>query len=175
MLFRSTGLVVMGGYAPFAAVGSGLWQGFVTFAEHWQTNSLVFPVLHQMIADRWLTNGIVAVCLAGAVWVALGWNSGGNDDRFLRGCFFVMGALLLLSPVGNPWYFLWVMPFVCLFPRASWLLLSGLLGLYYTAFYFLYHGEPETFRWVVWLEYLPFYAVLAWEAWRMKMGRPALV
>ncbi len=170
-----TGLVVMGGYAPFAAAGSGLWQGFVTFAEHWQTNSLVFPVLHQMIADRWLANGIVASCLAGAVGVALGWNSEGDDDRFLRGCFFVMGALLLLSPVGNPWYFLWVMPFVCLFPWAAWLLLSGLLGLYYTAFYFLYHGEPETFRWMVWLEYLPFYAVLAWEAWRMRMGRPALV
>ena len=170
-----SGLVIACGYAPFAAAGSGLWQGFVTFAEHWQTNSLVFPLVQQMVADRWLANGIVAGCLAGAVWIALGWNSAGNDDRFLRGCFFVMGALLLLSPVGNPWYFLWALPFVCLFPRASWLLLSGLLGLYYTAFYFLYRGEPETFRWVVWLEYLPFYAVLAWEAWRMRMGRPALV
>ena len=170
-----TGLVVLGGYAPFVAAGSGLWQGFVTFAEHWQTNSLVFPLLHQMIADRWLANGMVAGCLVGAVGVALGWNSEGNDGRFLYGCFCVMGALLLLSPVGNPWYFLWMMPFVCLFPRASWLLLSGLLGLYYTAFYFLYRGEPETFRWVVWLEYLPFYAVLVWETWRRRMGRPALV
>ena len=170
-----TGLVVAGGYAPFAAAGSGLWQGFVTFAEHWQTNSLVFPLLHQMIADRWLANGLVAGCLVGAVGVALGWNNEGNDGRFLYGCFCVMGALLLLSPVGNPWYFLWMMPFVCLFPRASWLLLSGLLGLYYTAFYFLYRGEPETFRWVVWLEYLPFYAVLVWETWRRRMGRAALV
>ncbi len=170
-----TSLVVACGYAPFAAAGSGLWQGFVTFAEHWQTNSFVFPLLHQMVTDRWLANGIVAGCLAGAVWVALRWNSQGNDVRFLRGCFCVMGTLLLLSPVGNPWYFLWVLPFVCLFPRVSWLLLSGLLGLYYTAFYFLYRGEPEMFRWVVWLEYLPFYAVLAWEAWRTRMGRPTLV
>ena len=152
-----------------------LWQGFVIFAGHWQTNSLIFPVLRQMVADRWLANGIVAGCLAGAVGVALRRNSEGNDVRFLRGCFCVMGALLLLSPVGNPWYFLWMMPFVCLFPYASWLLLSGLLGLYYTAFYFLYRGEPETFRWVVWLEYLPFYAVLAWEAWRTRTGRPPLV
>ena len=166
-----TGLVITGGYAPFAAAGSGLWQGFVTFAEHWQTNNFVFPVLQQMVADRWLANGLVAGCLVGAVCVALRRNREGNDVRFLHGCFFVMGTLLLLSPVGNPWYFMWVMPFVCLFPRASWLLLSGLLGLYYTAFYFLYHGEPETFRWMVWLEYLPFYAVLAWEAWRTQMGR----
>ena len=170
-----TALVVLGGYAPFAAAGSGLWQGFVTFAERWQTNSLVFPLLHHLLADRWLTNGLVAGGLGGAVCIALRWNREGNDGRFLGGCFGVMGALLLLSPVGNPWYFLWIMPFVCLFPRASWLLLSGLLGLYYTAFYFLYRGEPETFRWVVWLEYLPFYIVLAWEAWRIRMGRPALV
>lgn len=170
-----TGLVLTGGYAPFVAAGSGLWQGFVTFAEHWQTNSLVFPLLHQMVANRWLANGIVVGCLVGAVGIALRWNSEGNDGRFLRGCFFVIGASLLLSPVGNPWYFMWIMPFVCLFPSASWLLLSGLLGLYYTAFYFLYRGEPEMFRWVVWLEYLPFYAVLAWETWRMRMGRSTLV
>ena len=170
-----TSLVVACGYAPFVAAGSGLWQGFVTFAEHWQTNSFVFPLLHQMVTDRWLANGIVAGCLAGAVWVALRWNREGNDVGFLRGCFFVMGTLLLLSPVGNPWYFMWMIPFVCLFPRASWLLLSGLLGLYYTAFYFLYRGEPEMFRWVVWLEYLPFYAVLAWEARRMRMGGITLV
>ena len=170
-----TSLVVACGYAPFVAAGSGLWQGFVTFAEHWQTNSFVFPLLHQMVTDRWLANGIVAGCLAGAVWVALRWNREGNDVGFLRGCFFVMGTLLLLSPVGNPWYFMWMIPFVCLFPRASWLLLSGLLGLYYTAFYFLYRGEPEMFRWVVWLEYLPFYAVLAWEARRMRMGGSTLV
>lgn len=169
-----TSLVVACGYAPFTAAGNRLWQGFATFAEHWQTNSLVFPLLHQMVTDRWLANGIVAGCLAGAAWVALRWNSQGNDVGFLRGCFFVMGTLLLLSPVGNPWYFLWVLPFVCLFPRASWLLLSGLLGLYYTAFYFLYRGEPEMFRWMVWLEYLPFYAVLAWEAWRTRMGRITL-
>ncbi len=169
------GLVVTGGYAPFAAAGNGLWQGFVTFAESWQTNSFVFPLLHQLIADRWLANGIVVGCLIGAVCIALRRNSEGNDGRLLYGCFFVVGTLLLLSPVGNPWYFMWVIPFVCLFPCASWLLLSGLLGLYYTAFYFLYRGEPETFRWVVWLEYLPFYAVLAWEAWRIRMGRIPLV
>ena len=166
-----TCLVLIGGYAPFVDAGSALWQGSVTFAEHWQTNSLVFPLLHQVIVDRWLANGVVAGCLGGAVLVALRWNSEGDELHFLRSCFFVMGLLLLLSPVGNPWYFIWVMPFVCLLPRASWLLLSGLIGLYYLAFYFLYRGEPETFRWVVWLEYLPFYALLAWEWWRTRTGR----
>ncbi len=163
-------LVVVAGYAPFVDAGSALWQGSVIFAEQWQTNSFVFPLFRQVMAGRWLANGVVVGCLGGAVLVALWWNNEGNELQLLRGCFFVVGVLLLLSPVGNPWYFMWVMPFVCLFPRASWLLLSGLIGLYYLAFYFLYRGEPETFRWVVWLEYLPFYALLAWEWWRTRTG-----
>ncbi len=163
-----TGLTVVGSYAPFVAAGSGLWQGFVTFAAHWQTNSLLFPVFHQALGDRWLTNGVVASCLGGVVGVAVGWSRQGNGETLVRGCFVVMGAMFLLSPVGNPWYYMWVMPFICLFPHPSWLLLSGLLGLYYTVFHFLYRGEPELFRWVVWGEYLPFYVALAWEAWQRR-------
>jgi len=121
--------------------------------------------------DRWLANGIIVACLGGAVLIAVGRNSRGDDQQFLRGCFFVIGLLLLLSPVGNPWYFIWIVPFVCIFPRRSWLLLSGLLGLYYFAFYCFYRGELETFRWVVWLEYLPFYGLLMWEWWKERHGR----
>lgn len=172
--FALTCLIVAGGYAPFMGAGSALWQGWVIFAEHWQTNSFVFPLVYAALTERWLANGGIVLCLGGAVLLALAWNVEGGQERFLRGCFFVLGTLLLLSPVGNPWYFIWALPFVCLFPRASWLLLSGLLGLYYFSFYFLYRGEPETFRWVVWLEYVPFYVLLVWEWWRTRTGRPGM-
>ena len=169
-----TSLVIYSGYAPFVSAGSGLWQGSITFAEQWQTNSFVFPLLLQLTSDRWVANGLVVMCIAGAVIIALWRNSRGGDEQFLCGCFFVIGTLLLLSPVGNPWYFTWAIPFVCLFPRLSWLLLSGLLGLYYFVFYFLYRGEPDTFQWVIWLEYVPFYMLLAWEWWQVRTGRPLL-
>ncbi len=166
-----TAVVVIAGYLPFWAAGSALWQGSLTFAGEWQTNSFVFPFLLLLTEDRWLANGIIVACLGGAVLMAVWRNSRGEEQQFLRGCFFVIGLLLLLSPVGNPWYFIWIVPFVCIFPRRSWLLLSGLLGLYYFAFYFFYRGELETFRWVVWLEYLPFYGLLMWEWWKKRYSR----
>lgn len=43
------------------------------------------------------------------------------------------------------------------------LLFSGLLVLYYSSFFFLYHRMAETFRWILWLEYVPFYSLLFWE------------
>ena len=164
-------VVVIAGYLPFWEAGSALWQGSLTFAGEWQTNSFVFPFLLLLTEGRWLANGIIVACLGGAVLIAVRRNSRGDKEQFLRGCFFVIALLFLLSPVGNPWYFIWLVPFLCIFPRRSWLLLSGLLGLYYLSFYFFYRGELETFRWVVWLEYLPFYGLLMWEWWSKRHRR----
>jgi len=93
------------------------------------------------------------------------WGELSDDIQFVWANSIVLGLLFVLSPVGNPWYFLWLVPVLCIFPLRSWLLLSGLLGLYYLSFYFIYRGKVETFEWVVWLEYLPFYGMLLWEWW----------
>jgi hypothetical protein len=151
------------GYAPFFAAGLTLWQGTLTFAERWQTNSLLFPFLMWGVGERWVANTVVAILLGGTTFALLSRYDVGEDSLFLWVTFLVLGALLLLSPVGNPWYFLWLVPFLCVFPLRSWLLLSGLLGLYYLWFYFVYRGAAETFRWVIWLEYVPFYSLLVWE------------
>ena len=165
-------LVVAGGYLPFATAGNALWHGASAFAEEWRTNSLAFPVVQSVVGERWLANGAAAGGVAVAVLIGLRRAAEGPADALPRGCFLVIGTLLLLSPVGNPWYYVWVMPFVCLFPRASWLCLSGLLGLYYLGFAFLYRGQPETVGWITCVEYLPFYGLLLWEAWRVRRGRP---
>ena len=165
-------LVVVGGYLPFAAAGDALWQGPGTFAEEWRTNSLAFPVVQHVVTERWLANGVAALGVATALLAGLRRVAEGAADALPRAYFLVIGTLLLLSPVGNPWYYVWVMPLVCLFPRASWLSLSGLLGLYYLCFFFLYRGQPEAVRWIVCVEYLPFYVLLVWEAWRGYRGRP---
>lgn len=167
-----TCLVVAGGYLPFAAAGNALWHGAGAFAEEWRTNSLAFPVVQSVVGERWLANGLAAGGVAVAVLIGLRRAAGGTADALPRGCFLVIGTLLLLSPVGNPWYYVWAMPFVCLFPRASWLCLSGLLGLYYLGFAFLYRGQPETVGWITCVEYLPFYGLLLWEVWRVRRGRP---
>jgi hypothetical protein len=151
------------GYAPFWDAGGLLWQGTLAFAERWQTNSFLFPLLHRLVGERWVANTAVSLLLGCTVLAVLGNFDVREEKTFLWVNFLILGVLFLLSPVGNPWYFLWLLPFLCVFPLRSWLLLSGLLGLYYLWFYFLYRGTAETFRWVIWLEYLPFYGMLAWE------------
>jgi alpha-1,6-mannosyltransferase len=168
---RSASLVGIGvlcigivlGYVPFLDAGAFLWQGTLTFAERWETNSLLFPLLRALVGERWIANTIVAVVLGGTVLFLLFRCDLREERSFVWANFCILGVLFLLSPVGNPWYFLWIMPFLCVFPLFSWLLLSGLLSLYYLSFYFIYRDAAETFRWVIWLEYIPFYVILIWE------------
>ncbi|HEV8715783.1 MAG TPA: glycosyltransferase 87 family protein [Candidatus Binatia bacterium] len=156
------GVVVLG-YVPFVDAGSMLWQGTFVFADRWQTNSLLFPLLHRSVGETWVANIIVALLLGGSVLTSLIRHDVRDEQSFLWVNFLALGLLFLLSPVGNPWYFLWLVPFLCVFPLRSWLLLSGLLGLYYLWFYCLYHGAAETFRRILGLEYVPFYSLLVWD------------
>jgi len=159
------------GYAPFVAAGSMLWQGTLAFAERWQTNSLLFPFVQSSIGERWAANSVIALLLAFSVLCLLLRHEVRDDQEFLWINFFALGLLFLCSPAGNPWYFLWLVPFLCIFPLRSWLLLSGLLGLYYLWFYCLYHRTAETFRWILWVEYLPFYALLVWDWLKKRENR----
>jgi hypothetical protein len=162
--------VVILGYVPFLAAGSMLWQGALAFADHWQSNSLLFPLLAWLTGERWMANTAVVLLLGCTVLALLRMHDVRVEREFLWVNFLAVGALFLLSPVGNPWYFLWIMPFLCVFPLRSWLLLSGLLGLYYLWFSFVYRGTAETFRWIIWLEYVPFYVMLLWEASVRTLG-----
>lgn len=157
--------VIVAGYAPFWRAGWGLWQGTVAFAEQWQTNSLLFPLLSIGIGQRWITTLVIVVALVVLIfWIILRFVLN-EAQPFLWSLLIVLGALFLCSPVGDPWYFVWIVPFLCIFPLRSGIVLSGLLGLYYLSFYFMYQKTPETFWWVIWLEYLPCYGLLLWE-WR---------
>jgi hypothetical protein len=162
--------VVVLGYVPFLDAGAMLWRGTLVFADHWQSNSLLFPLLVWLTSERWMTNVAAVVLLGCTLLTLLRVYDVRVDREFLRVNFLATGTMLLLSPVGNPWYFLWIMPLLCVFPLRSWLLLSGLLGLYYLWFSFVYRDAVETFRWVIWLEYVPFYGMLLREWYATRRG-----
>ncbi|MDP7638653.1 MAG: glycosyltransferase family 87 protein [Candidatus Hydrogenedentes bacterium] len=79
----------------------------------------------------------------------------------------VMSALFLLSPTQFPWYYLWLIPFLTLSPRASMLSLTVTLPMYYLRFHFEYRDNTEIFdNGVVWLEFAPAFILLLWEGRR---------
>ncbi len=77
-----------------------------------------------------------------------------------------MTLVFLLSPVQNPWYLCWVVPFLCFYQWRSLVLLTGLVSIYYVEFYLDYQDLPQYLPWLPWVEYTPFYLLLAWEARR---------
>ncbi len=102
----------------------------------------------------------VLLLIAGTTWV---WRRGGPPERILME---VAGVYLLTLPTAlHPWYALWLVPWLCFHPRASWLWLIAALPLSY-----LKYADPEGLMpgWVVPLELLPVGGLLVFEAWRAR-------
>lgn len=148
---------------PILSAGIDPTSGFVAYAAKWKTNSALFPLIEQM-SGPFLARSLVVAGLA----LILGWqcrNPASDAKDILRKALIVVAALFLLSPAQFPWYYLWVLPLLCLFPVPGLLALTATLPLYYTAFYFLPRGTYETFsQGIVWLIWLPVWGLLLWGA-----------
>jgi hypothetical protein len=88
----------------------------------------------------------------------------------------LISGLLFLSPNAFPWYFTWLVPFLCFYPRAPLLLMSVTSVLGYAPVVAYAAGQPyRDSSFILVLEYAP---VLAWllyqgcRALRPVVGRP---
>ena len=161
---------------PVLTAGFDTSSGFVAYASKWKTNSALFPSLENMARFILDAAGIDALqpsllARAGVVSVLaliIAWQcrtAAGSATAIARKFLIVTAALFLLSPAQFPWYYLWVMPLLALFPVPGLLVLSATLPLYYTGFYFLSHKGYELFTGqIVWLIWLPAWGLLLWQA-----------
>ena len=70
------------------------------------------------------------------------------------------------------WYSAWFLPLLVVSPRASALLLTVLLPLYYLRFAFSDAEIVGYFDYgVVWIEFVPVYALMLWEFVKGKEGQ----
>jgi len=91
------------------------------------------------------------------------------ERRYLAAALtLAVAAMVLLSP-HYPWYFTWIVPFICFTPRPSVLYLTLACPL----LYFVPGGpDPEGARVPLeWALYGPFVALLAFELWRKRSAR----
>ena len=69
----------------------------------------------------------------------------------------------------SPWYVPWLVPFLCFFPNAGLLVWTGTVFLsYHVLMDYSAAGAWRYSAWLVWLEYLPVYALLLGKAWRAR-------
>jgi hypothetical protein len=92
-----------------------------------------------------------------------------SEGRYLASAMtLAVAAMVLLSP-HYPWYFAWIVPFICFTPRPSVLYLTVACPL----LYFVPGGpDPEGVRMrFEWAIYGPFAALVALEFWRQRVAR----
>ena len=169
------------GYWWFADAGAQLFSGLATYLARWRFNDSLFSVVYHVLRDPgtgWDATALLhtkLICAALLV-LAVGLATARCSDPF-RAVFAILGAHLLLAPTLHPWYLLWILPFLALFPSPAWLLLSGLVFLAYDVLIdYSRTGAWVEQDWVKWAQYGPFYLLLALSQARRlfhHLGRPS--
>jgi hypothetical protein len=80
-------------------------------------------------------------------------------DATVAEILLLFGTFVTFAQTVHPWYLLWVLPFLAIRTRASWLCLSGAITLSYLKY------TDEHLRMPLWagiMEYLPFYLLALW-------------
>ncbi len=99
-----------------------------------------------------------------SIYPVLLWMSGST-----RAAFLLIGTVLLFAPNGYSWYFTWIVPLLCFYPSAAWLLLTVLQFLSYKIWInYRVLGDWHFDPFFQWLCYAPFYALLGWEILRRR-------
>ena len=184
LLFLNLGLfvgIIILGYIPFMGIGLEMLEGLKAYSLYWQSNDSIFACL--VFLFKKLIGGLsnmsvmsnslpvflsklTVVCILMGTLVYLLFKDDlmyEEPQKLLKHFFILMALVFLLSPIQNPWYLCWVVPFLCFFPSRSWILLTGLSGLYYIDFYFDYQEIQSWSKWTPWFEYFPFYLLLIWD------------
>jgi hypothetical protein len=118
-------------YGPFALQGGTDLDSLQVFAREWEFNSALFGLL-ATVASRFearLALGLLFAAFWGC-YLLLYTRAGARGIP--RGDW-VYGALLAVSPVINPWYLLWLLPFAAIFPSVwAWTASGAVLLAYVT-------------------------------------------
>jgi len=166
MLFAA---VLVAAFVPFifwngAGIGR-VFSGFGAYHRDWTFFPGVFTPLLLITRSVAIAKAIAGLLL-GAIVLRLSLSKTPNALTLAGKCATAVAALLILSPTAFPWYFVWMLPFVCLFPSRAWILLSLLTPLTYLNFQTggLFHDRyflaVPVLTWTIWL---PFTIVWIYE------------
>jgi len=82
-----------------------------------------------------------------------------------RGSIAIIGLYLLLTTPRYPWYYCWIVPFLCFIPRVGWLYLTGATVLLYTL-WFIPNEYPNLPIWLGAAMYIPALVMLVLDRFR---------
>lgn len=168
------GLAVLLGYAPYVAGAGikviGFLPGYIQPPEDFNVGLRYFLSLALTpfaASPRILSMFLLATCL-----LLFGLRLILKEESLdpCRKGYLMAGAYMLLLPTSfYPWYLVWLLPFLCLFPSWGWLYLSTTISLSYLTYTNEHFDFPLTLRFA---EFLPLYFLLALQAlWHRRTAR----
>ena len=110
------GLTLAALYVPFVLSGGTNLESLQVFAREWEFNSAAFGLLTAVL-DRFDAKLVLGLMYA-AFWVRYAVEFSRSGSHAIPRGDWLYGALLVVSPVINPWYLLWLLPFAVIFPSA---------------------------------------------------------
>lgn len=157
-------------FARYWIFNAGLYRGIQKIAE----TLLHFGAHLGLLQEAWqgflLKNDCLAKAFSGIIFAAfVGYRTlrASSITELPKELLLIAGVLLLLSPVVNAWYVLWVLPFACLTKDIPWLTFSYVVVMSYSWWY-----SPDLAVYLRWAEYVTFFSLLA-MAWRRRaLARP---
>jgi hypothetical protein len=201
LMLAATFLIITAGYAPFLDAGSYISEGLTTYVSKWEFNSSWYSLVYYYVQEffsippsgetfmgletnnqaRTATKLILGLSglliMAGVLILHIRKTYEEQKDNILKAVFTVMAAWTLLTPTLHPWYVVWIIPFLCIFPNAAWILFTGLVFISYDVLQD-YHASgiwKESLKIRLW-EYIPFYVLLfsrfAWLAVKKFRSHP---
>ncbi len=147
---------------PYLGIGARIGDGLLVFGTSWVWNASVFELVRSLTGSL-VAAKIVLVPLGILGLLLLARLPEDSPARVVAKAEAAIALLFVLSPVQNPWYGAWLVPFAALGGSLAWPVLSGGMLAYYG-----YHAGKT---WTVtaplvglrfdlrWLEYLPAYAL----------------
>ncbi|MEE8325482.1 MAG: glycosyltransferase 87 family protein [candidate division NC10 bacterium] len=164
------GATILLGYLPYFYGAGGKVLGFLpAYFGRWEDFNVglryfLTLALTPLTASPRLVAMLCVTALLGAIALYLVRKGEGQDFPW-RAYVMVSAYLLLLPTSFHPWYLIWILPFLCLYPSWGWLYLSGSISLSYLKYVQDLGILPLGIRL---LEFLPLYVLLGLEAFRHR-------
>ncbi|PCH61589.1 MAG: hypothetical protein COC05_00105 [Gammaproteobacteria bacterium] len=146
-------LVLLAVYLPFLMQGASDFYSLFVFAQHWEFNAAIYAVVNNFVPDNAAKLLLAIVFLA---WLAVYFFKSQKPEFSMPRVDWVFALFLLIAPVINAWYWLWVLPFAVIFPSFwAWtvsvaLLLSYCVGLHIPG------SELDAYEMPIWIRSVEF-------------------
>lgn len=158
--------------APYLGARRHLFTGLRIYLGTCETNSGVFVLINQLLADFTprhfiVTRHLMAVAVL-AIVVCLTWRQKPTAEWLLGATFAALGAQLLISAPTFPWYVIWIVPVLCWWTIPGLVLFTLTVSAQYYARW-LFPGDQAAHYRLLWAGYLPVYALLIAQVvwWRV--------